>query len=361
MTEQKYLTVKKWYWVWQFEEEEQWLNKMAADGWVLNRVGYATYHFERCAPGEYTVRLEMLRDWPNSTAGQDSNHQKQAAGAEYIGSMVRWVYFRKKGEFELMPDAAARLQHVDRLLPMLWAVLALLGVNWLNMLSLVVRFDGAVSVGLGTLLVLTVLLVLFAGGVRQLNELKTNYRYELQYGEPPARRTIRKWIWVWQFEEEDLWLNRMAADGWVLEQVAFCKYVFRRCAPGEYSVRLQLMENLADRSYIDFVESTGAEYIGRMAKWIYFRKPTAEGPFELFSDLDSRIRQLDKITAMLVGAGTLALVAAVGNVCCWLMLHSAPNGQVALLCLVGTALTVYCRKRILQKRQALEAERALHE
>ena len=35
MTEQKYMTVNKWFWAWQFEEEEQWLAQMAAEelGW----------------------------------------------------------------------------------------------------------------------------------------------------------------------------------------------------------------------------------------------------------------------------------------------------------------------------------------
>ena len=113
MTEQKYMTVNKWFWAWQFEEEEQWLAQMSADGWVLNRVGYATYHFERCEPGEYTTRLEMLNCWPNSADGQAYTEQKQAEGAEYIGSMTWWVYFRKKGEFELMPTPEARLRQVD--------------------------------------------------------------------------------------------------------------------------------------------------------------------------------------------------------------------------------------------------------
>ncbi len=173
-------------------------------------------------------------------------------------------------------------------------------------------------------------------------------------------KTVNKWIWVWQFEEEDVWLNRMAADGWVLDGVAFCKYTFRRCAPGEYSVRLQLMENLADRSYIDFVESTGAEYIGRMAKWIYFRKKTAEGPFELFSDVDSRIRQLDKILIMLTGAGLLELAAAGINLVFGLR-GSLSNLKMAVLCLAGAGLLVYCLRRVWKKRSVLAEERALHE
>ena len=52
-------TIKKWFWVWSFEKEEDWLNEMAMNGWVLESVSMCSYHFVRCEPGEYSVRLEM--------------------------------------------------------------------------------------------------------------------------------------------------------------------------------------------------------------------------------------------------------------------------------------------------------------
>ena len=33
--------VRKWYWIWEFEEEERWLNQMADAGWVLEKLGFA--------------------------------------------------------------------------------------------------------------------------------------------------------------------------------------------------------------------------------------------------------------------------------------------------------------------------------
>ena len=57
MKEEK--VIHKCFWVWQFEKEERWLNTMAQSGWVLTKVGFCTYHFAPCQPGEYTVRLEM--------------------------------------------------------------------------------------------------------------------------------------------------------------------------------------------------------------------------------------------------------------------------------------------------------------
>ena len=36
-------TMTRWFWVWQFEKEEEWLNEMAASGWVLESVGSVSY------------------------------------------------------------------------------------------------------------------------------------------------------------------------------------------------------------------------------------------------------------------------------------------------------------------------------
>lgn len=57
MTNRK--TVRKWFWVWDFEKEELWLNGMVSEGWGVGGVAFCTYHFMQCEPGEYTVRLEI--------------------------------------------------------------------------------------------------------------------------------------------------------------------------------------------------------------------------------------------------------------------------------------------------------------
>ena len=53
--------VTRWYWVWDYEKEELWLNTMAQEGWTLQRIGFCTYYFERTEPGEYVVRLEFRK------------------------------------------------------------------------------------------------------------------------------------------------------------------------------------------------------------------------------------------------------------------------------------------------------------
>lgn len=162
----------------------------------------------------------------------------------------------------------------------------------------------------------------------------------------PERMTVRKWFWVWEFDKEEQWLNTMAQQGWVLDKLGFCRYEFVRCEPGEYTVRLEMREH--DEGYLSFMADTGAEYVGRMAKWIYFRKKTEDGPFDIFSDLDSRLSHLSRIETMLKTVGAAAIL--IGLVPPW-----------NPICLLGGGLMLYALGRIQGKREALEQDRLLVE
>jgi len=163
------------------------------------------------------------------------------------------------------------------------------------------------------------------------------------------RKTVRRWFWVWDFDKEDQWLNEMALSGWVLDSVGFCKYNFVKCEPGEYTVRLEMHD--PDDEYVAFMEETGAEYIGRMVKWIYFRKKAVDGPFEIFSDIDSKISHLDQIGKMLTLVG-------IANLLLGISVTQNSFGEINLLC---ATLLMYGLGRIHGKKEALEKERMVRE
>ena len=166
-----------------------------------------------------------------------------------------------------------------------------------------------------------------------------------------TRKTLWKWFWIWDFEKEEEWLNEMALNGWVLEGVGFCTYHFVRSEPGEYTVRLEMHGK--DDAYVDFMRETGAEFVGRMITWIYFRKKTEDGPFDVFSDIDSRIRHLDRIGKILLCVGIMNLFVGVLN-----SFNPVYTGWINLLC---STFLMYCLGRIHGKKEALEKERLLHE
>ena len=165
------------------------------------------------------------------------------------------------------------------------------------------------------------------------------------------RKIIKKWFWVWEFEKEEQWLNSMAQSGWVLDKLGLCKYEFIACEPGEYAVRLEMRGH--DQAYIDFMAETGAEYIGRMAKWIFFRKKVSDGTFDIFSDLDSRIKHLDSI-------GKMLFAVAIANIGIGLI-SAATASSYGWINLLPSALLFYALGRIHGKIEALEKERLLHE
>ena len=166
------------------------------------------------------------------------------------------------------------------------------------------------------------------------------------------RKIVKKWIWIWEYDKEERWLNAMAQSGWVLDKVGFCRYEFVPCEPGEYTVRLEMRNH--DEAYLSFMADTGAEYLGRMMKWIYFRKKTEDGPFELFSDLESRISYLDQMCRMLRGVGLANLLIGIGN-------SINPYAVLGWVNLLGATLLMYALGRIEGKKEALERDRLLIE
>ena len=166
------------------------------------------------------------------------------------------------------------------------------------------------------------------------------------------RKIVKKWVWVWDFDKEERWLNTMAQQGWVLDKLGFCRYEFVRCEPGAYTVRLEMREH--DEAYLSFMADTGAEYVGRMMKWIYFRKKTEDGPFELFSDLESRISYLDKMCRLLRGVGLANLLIGLAN-------SINPYAALGWVNLLGATLLMYALGRIEGKKEALEKDRLLME
>lgn len=165
------------------------------------------------------------------------------------------------------------------------------------------------------------------------------------------RKTIRKWFWVWDFEKEERWLNEMAMQGWILAEVGFCRYVFERGEPGSYIIRLQMRSPDAD--YLGFMEELGAEYVGRVFQWIYFRRNAEQGPFEIFSDTKSMLDHLNWIGRMLLVIGMANLLIGVVN--CF---NYSPVGAINIL---GATLLMYALGRIHGKAEQLERQRELHE
>lgn len=109
---------RKWFWAWQDEREETWLQDMAAQGYHLVDTNCpGVYDFVKGEPSETIYRL----DFPYA-AGQDLESYLQLfedAGWEHVGSMGGWQYFRKTvqpGESaEIYTDNESKIRKYQRL------------------------------------------------------------------------------------------------------------------------------------------------------------------------------------------------------------------------------------------------------
>ena len=178
------------------------------------------------------------------------------------------------------------------------------------------------------------------------------------------RKTIRKWFWVWDFDKEEQWLNEMAAKGLALVGVGFCRYDFEDCMPGEYQVRLELLENqlghAESQQYIRFLEETGVEQVGNYFRWVYFRKKTTDGAFDLYSDLESRIKHLKRIIALILPISLANLCIGFSNVGnamatgIWIAKVGYVNLTIGALGCMGAWKLQKKRKRLEEEAQIFE-------
>lgn len=102
----------------QWEEEEQWLNSMARNGWNLVRIdALVCYVFERGTAGEYIYKLDL----PDSMEhGMDSyaycNFLKEC-GIDVVCRQKQWLFLRKKaadGPFNEQGDMFAKLKMTNK-------------------------------------------------------------------------------------------------------------------------------------------------------------------------------------------------------------------------------------------------------
>ena len=121
-------TIRKCFWIWNFDKEEIWLNEMAAKGLSLVSVGFCRYEFEDSDPGEYKVCLQLLDKMPRHPESRKYIEFLESTGAEHVGAFTRWVYFRQKaadGDFKLFSDNSSRLKYLSNVIRLVALVTAL--------------------------------------------------------------------------------------------------------------------------------------------------------------------------------------------------------------------------------------------
>ena len=171
------------------------------------------------------------------------------------------------------------------------------------------------------------------------------------------RQVIHKLFLGWNYEKEEAWLNEMSAKGQHLVSVGLCRYEFEEGEPGEYTYRYELLQNPPPHpegiEYIQFVEDMGAEHIGSMEGWAYFRKKTSEGEFNLFSDNASLAAYHLRMQRLVFGIGLLQLFVAVAVPAFLSWITGGWHFAYAFASIIALSFAALCAQGVFAIRQKL--------
>jgi len=128
-------TIRKyrWFWPWQDEQEEAWLESMAEAGWRLSSVGlFGVYDFYANEPERVIYRLDYM---PSNNKKEFGEYQQMFmdAGWIYVGEMTNWRYWCKVvepgesgGSDEIFTDRESKVRKYRRVLLYLGVVFVVL-------------------------------------------------------------------------------------------------------------------------------------------------------------------------------------------------------------------------------------------
>ena len=114
-------TKKEWkfFSIWGYEKEQEYLRTMHKRGWKLVRItGIGVYHFEKCEPQDVIYQL----DYNKEGLGHKEEYVKmfEDCGWEYLTEFDGYNYFRKPAdkmqqEEEIFCDDISRLDMMNRI------------------------------------------------------------------------------------------------------------------------------------------------------------------------------------------------------------------------------------------------------
>lgn len=109
---------------------------------------------------------------------------------------------------------------------------------------------------------------------------------------------MKKFKLYWDKDEEQVWLNKMCEEGWAVKKFFLGMYTFEKCEKGEYIYQIDLLKSKNNNEYLEFLKESGVEVVLKWGIWVILRKKSSDGPFELYTDTESKIGQYKKIRNM---------------------------------------------------------------
>lgn len=172
------------------------------------------------------------------------------------------------------------------------------------------------------------------------------------------------------YEKEEKYLNEMSAKGLALTDYTWCRYVFMDAPKSEFIYRIELLENPVEhpesQNYIKFMEETGVEFVASYNRWVYFRRRSSEGEFDIYSDIDSKTKHYKRIRMLFLFVTILNLAIGCLNLFYGNMQSSMGirpiNSYIAIFSIViGLLILVFLVLPLSKKINYLEKEKEVRE
>lgn len=144
-------------------------------------------------------------------------------------------------------------------------------------------------------------------------------------------------------DKETEYINEMSQKGYAMTGFIAGFYHFDRCQPGEYIYQVDITEGMfhVSNDYREFMRDMDVEIVCLWGPWVILRKKASEGPFELYTDVESNIEHYTKIKMMLKVGAILEIV------CLFLEIWGAMNGVAigwALAFILGAILVAILKE-----------------
>jgi len=154
---------------------------------------------------------------------------------------------------------------------------------------------------------------------------------------------MKKFRLYFDTDKEVEWLNGMAEQGYAMSGYFLGVYTFDKCEPGKYQYQIDNTDGMfrVENSYREFMNEMGIDIVALWGPWVYLRKHTEDGPFELYSDVESRITHYEKILKLYKFGAIIEAVGAVLEM--FAGLHGVSVGLV-FACLLAALAGAFIRQ-----------------
>lgn len=179
-------------------------------------------------------------------------------------------------------------------------------------------------------------------------------------------RVFNKWFWSWNLEKEEKWLREKSEEGLQLYKVRLGRYYFKEDKSVKYKYQIQLLNifNIGDENnkYINFLEEMGVELVDIVSMWGYFRQLDNKDSFEIFSDIDSKIKHLVKIRSLFLFGLNLNILIAIINILIAIINSTRSEGKYFIF-ITGICIIVLIIGSVIvgRKIKKLKRERIIRE